>query len=170
MAGQAVFTDRKDAGARLATKLEAYRGAADLVVGLARGGIAVAAPVAASLHIPLTSLVVKKIGSPHNPELAIGARVPEGQELDVRGKTIILADDGAATGHTMIAAVQWIQKQDPKQIIIALPVAPPDVAQVLRGMTTDVVVVETAADFGAVGEFYRHFPQLTDNDVVQLLS
>jgi len=165
-----VFTDRKDAGIRLATKLQAYRGAADLVIGLARGGIAVAAPIAASLHIPFDALAVKKIGSPGNPELATGARVSAGQRLDIRGKTILLVDDGAATGHSMMAAVQYVRMQHPKKVIIALPVAPPDVAVKLRTLATDVVIDETPADFGAVGEFYHHFPQLTDEEVVQLLS
>jgi predicted phosphoribosyltransferase len=165
-----VFTDRKDAGLRLATTLRAYRGAADQIIGLARGGVAVAAPIAKFLHIPLAVLVVKKIGSPGNPELAIGAVVPERQTIDVQKKTVLLVDDGAATGETMRAAVAWVKNHGAEKIICALPVAPPLVAKQLRALVDDVVILETPSDFGAVGAFYKNFPQLSDEDVVKLTA
>jgi len=165
-----VFANRTDAGLRLAKELLKYRTAVDLIVGLARGGVVVSAALSKILRIPHDVLVVKKIGSPGNPELAIGARVPEGQTLDIRDKTIILTDDGAATGATMEAAVRWAQEHNAKKIIVALPVAPPDVAEKLRNLVDDVIVLEMPADFGAVGQYYRDFTQVTDKDVVQLLS
>jgi len=155
---------------RLAKELLSRRTTADLIIGLARGGVVVSAALSKALHIPHDALVVKKIGSPGNPELAIGARVPEGQSLDVRDKTVIVTDDGAATGATMDAAIRWIGKRKAKKIIVALPVAPPEVEAKFRTLASDVIILETPADFYAVGQFYRNFPQLTDEDVVQLLS
>lgn len=154
---------------RLAKELLKYRGAVNLIIGLARGGVVVSAALSKALHIPHDALVVKKIGSPGNPELAIGARVPEGQSLDVQDKTVILTDDGAATGATMDAAIRWVKEHNAKKIIVALPVAPPEVAAKLQTIASDVIILETPADFYAVGQFYRKFPQLTDEEVVKLL-
>jgi len=165
-----VFTNRTDAGLRLAKELLSYRGAVDLVIGLARGGVVVSSELSKVLHIPHDVLVVKKIGSPENPELAIGARVPHGQPLDIRDKTVILTDDGAATGATMYAAIRWAKKHEVKKILVALPVAPPDVVAKLRTLVRDVIVLEIPTDFSAVGQFYHDFTQVTDEDVVQLLN
>lgn len=153
----------------MAKKLLSYRGAVDLIIGLARGGVAVSAALSKALRIPHDVLVVKKIGCPGNPECAIGARVPKGQSLDVRDKTVIITDDGAATGATMKAAIRWAQKHKAKKIIVALPVAPPEIAEKLQTIVSDVIVFETPLDFYAVGQFYRDFTQVTDKDVVELL-
>ncbi len=165
-----MFRDRNDAGLRLGQELISRRITADLIVGLARGGVVVSAALSRVLHIPHDVLVVKKIGSPENPEFAIGAQVPEGQTLDVRNKRVILTDDGAATGETIVAAVRWTREHSAKKMIVALPVAPPNVIEKLHMLVDDVVVLETPVNFGAVGEFYRDFTQVTDRDVVQLLS
>jgi predicted phosphoribosyltransferase len=132
--------------------------------------VAVSVAVSNVLHIPQDVLMVKKIGTPGNPELAIGAQVPEGQLLDIRDKTIILTDDGAATGATMESAIRWAQDQNAKKIIVALPVAPPETAVKLQRLVNDVIILETPADFSAVGQYYRDFTQVTDEDVVQLRS
>jgi len=153
-----VFTDRKDAGIRLARKLQAYRGAADLVIGLARGGIAVAAPVAASLHIPLDALAVKKIGSPGNPELAIGARVKP-TPLQIKGLNVILADDGVATGLTIEAGINWLKRKRAKKIIVAVPVAAKDSAARLKTLADEWICLHEADDLYAVGQFYKEFGQ-----------
>jgi predicted phosphoribosyltransferase len=165
-----MFADRSDAGKQLARKLLSGGYRADLVVGLARGGVAVSAAISRALGIPQNALRVKKIGSPGNPELAIGATVPAGQAIDVRDKCVILTDDGIATGATMKASIDWIQSHGAKKILVAIPVAPPEVVSGLRGLVHDVIVLETPDDFGAVGEFYRNFPQLSDADVVKLLT
>lgn len=165
-----MFTNRNDAGLRLAKELLSRRTTADLIIGLAHGGVVVSAALSKALHIPHDALVVKKIGSPGNPELAIGARVPEGQTLDIRDKTVILTDDGAATGATMDAAIRWMKEHKAKKIIVALPIAPPEVAAKLQTIASDVIILEEPTDFYAVGQFYRNFPQLTDEEVVQLLS
>jgi predicted phosphoribosyltransferase len=167
---KSVFKNRFEAGRLLGKQLAAFSTSADLIIGLARGGVMVAAGVASILNIPFTALVVKKIGSPGNPELAIGARVPAGQTIDVRGSAVILTDDGAATGATMDAAIRWVSGHGVRKIIVVLPVAPPDVVEKFQTLVSDVVVLEKPATFGAVGEFYRDFTQVTDEDVVQLLS
>jgi predicted phosphoribosyltransferase len=164
-----MYTNRQDAGRQLATKLLSGRYTADIVVGLARGGVAISREISRTLQIPQDDLVVNKIGSPENSELAVGAEVPSGQQLAIRDKRVILADDGAATGETMGAAIQWIKDSGAKKITIALPVAPPDTAERLKALADDVIVLETPLDFGAVGEFYLQFPQLTNQDVVILL-
>lgn len=164
-----MFVDRKDAGSKLAEKLLQEKVKVDLVVGLARGGVAVSSVIARKLGIQHHTLRVKKIGSPGNPELAVGATVPEGQSLDVRGKSIILTDDGIATGATMRAAINWVKSHGATHILVAVPVAPSDVITEIHKMV-DVVVLERPVDFGAVGEFYQNFPQLTDQDVVKLLT
>lgn len=165
-----MFRDRAEAGRKLGHTLLLTHQTADIVVGLTHGGVAVSSEISGMLYIPQGVLAVKKIGSPGNPELAIGAVVAEKQHLDVKGKTVILADDGAATGWTMTAAVKWIRNHGAKKIIVVLPVAPPDVAEKLRALADSVVLLSTPADFGAVGEFYTHFPQLTDQDVIELLA
>ncbi len=165
-----MFTNRTEAGKRLAKELVSYRTAVDFVIGLARGGVVVSSALSNALGVAQDVLVVKKIGSPGNPEFAIGARVPEGQTLNVRDKTIILTDDGAATGATMEVAIRWAKEHGAKKIIVALPVAPPETAAKLQKLTDDVVILETPGDFRAVGQYYRDFTQITDKDVVQLLS
>lgn len=163
-----VFNDRKHAGNLLAEKLTSYRGTQALIVGLARGGVVVAHAIARALLLPLEVLKVKKISSPDNPEFAISAVVPDGQFLRVGGKTIILVDDGAATGTTMEAAITWCKARNAHKIIVALPVAHPDVAKKINSEVDACIVLETPSSFHAVGEFYRDFSQVTDGEVVQL--
>jgi putative phosphoribosyl transferase len=165
-----MFIDRRHAGELLAKKLFERRCTADKIIGLVHGGVVISSEISRMLGIPHEGLIVKKIGSPGNPELAVGAVVPEGQRLDIKNKSVILADDGAATGATMGAAIRWAGKHNAKKIIVALPVAPPDVAAKLRELAKDVIILETPADFNAVGQYYRDFIQVTDEDVVQLLS
>lgn len=90
--------------------------------------------------------------------------------FSVTDKTIIIVDDGAATGATIQSAILWLKKKRAKHIVVALPVAPADVVEKLKSEVDDVVVLETPARFGAVGEFYEHFDQVEDNKVVQLLA
>lgn len=164
-----VFNDRQHAGNLLAGKLTSYKGTQALIVGLARGGVVVAHSIAQALFLPLEVLVVKKISSPHNPEFAIGAVVPDGQFLHVGGKVTILVDDGAATGATMAAAIRWCKASSAHKIIVALPVAHPGVVKKLNSEVDACIVLETPSSFHAVGEFYRDFSQVTDGEVVQLL-
>lgn len=190
-----MFRNRRDAGTHLVGKLSSYRGTQSIVIGLPRGGVVVAAEIAKNLHLPLDVLVVKKIGSPHNLELAIGAVAPDGvsvgeknkelsrqvervmrfyrkgrKPLLVRGKTVIVVDDGIATGTTMKAAVLWLRKKRVRKIVLAVPVAPYELPGKLAADVDELVVLETPDDFSAVGQFYDNFEQVTDEDVVELLQ
>ena len=86
------------------------------------------------------------------------------------GTTIILTDDGAATGATLFAAIADLRKAKAKHVIVALPVCPPDTAVKLRRAADDIVVVETPRDFMAVGQWYLSFPQISDDEVLSILS
>lgn len=94
----------------------------------------------------------------------IGARPP------IRGKAVILVDDGAATGATMFAAIEDIRNLGVDRVTVALPVAPPDTAAKLRARADDAIFLATPAAFRAVGQFYDQFDQLTDEEVLSLLS
>lgn len=206
-----MFTDRSQAGKRLAEQLEAYRSSHALVIGLARGGVVVAKEIAGALSLPLDVLVVKKIPSPFQRELALGALAPDGVSVvdyrlaqregaderylgsqrverakeirtktlvyrkgrkppSVRDREVIVVDDGAATGATIEAAVKWLKKKKAKAIIVALPVAPPDIVGKIQPEVDTLIVLETPSDFGAVGQFYDFFPQIEDEEVVALLK
>ena len=179
-----------------------------VVVGLARGGVAVAAEVARTLSLPLDALAVRKIGYPRQPEYGIGAVAPgsggvylrtnedlgeqelgrvvrqaadEAASLDlalhashpplpVEGKTVVLVDDGLATGATMVAAVRWARAQGASRAVVAVPVGALQTAELLRAEADAVVCVHEQQRFGAVGFWYAAFDQLDDGDVVALLA
>lgn len=205
-----MFTDRSQAGALLAEKLAPYKGSASYVLGLARGGVVVASRVASQLRLPVDVLVVKKIPSPDQPELGLGAVAPDGichvnwrlahargvdeeyirtenselndrikqktllyrkgrKPLVVRDKTVILIDDGAATGATFEAAVSWCRAKKVRTIIAALPVASHDAAARIRPEVNTLVILEEPEQFDAVGQFYTEFPQVSDEEVIELL-
>ena len=205
-----LFTDRTDAGRRLAERLGHLRGRDAVVLGLPRGGVPVAVEVARSLAAPLDVVVVRKIGVPSQPEVAMGA-VGEGgvQVLDertvqwagvqrgelaaieerergeverravrfragrpaasLRGRTALLVDDGIATGATARAACAVVRAQGPERVVLAVPVCAPRAAELLRGEVDELVVLETPADFAAVGEAYADFRPVPDEEVVALL-
>ncbi|MGV0633590.1 phosphoribosyltransferase [Mycolicibacillus trivialis] len=206
------FSDRRHAGRALAERLAAYRGRDDLLVlGLARGGVPVAWEVAAALGAPLDVFVVRKLGVPHWPELAMGALASGGAVVlndtviasaavrrdqldaviaketaelrrretayrgdrppaDPRGKTVLLIDDGIATGASMRVAVQAVRAAGPAAIVVAVPVAPPSVDRDLGGAADDVVCVSTPAGFEAVGQAYTDFTQVDDEEVRRLMA
>lgn len=89
---------------------------------------------------------------------------------ELKGKTVILTDDGAATGGTMFAAIDDVRKQCAEKVIVALPICPPDTAAALRAKADNCIILKTPANFDAVGKWYREFPQLEDAEVVTLLS
>ncbi len=206
-----MFRDRCDAGRVLAGLLDEYRGRDDVVVlALPRGGVPVAYEVAVRLGAPLDVFVVRKLGVPGFPELAMGAiasggvmvtnddvlraervdprdfqRVAEqeGRELrrretvyreghpvaDVAGKTVILVDDGLATGATMRAALEAVRQLDPARIVVAVPAAPASSCQELSHVVDQVVCATTPAPFYAVGAAYWEFDQTSDDEVRELL-
>lgn len=205
------FENREDAGSKLAQVLKKYRGKNVLVLALPRGGVPVGLQIAKYLRSPLNVFIVRKIGLPSNPELAIGAISERGgwymdkfaiqnlgvsqkqideisrKELleiirrqkeyrgsipppEIIGKTIILVDDGVATGATIKAALRAIQKQHPAKLILAVPVCPEDVAIDLITQTDEFVCLHTIKYFTAVGAYYRDFAQITDNEIKSLLQ
>lgn len=205
------FLDRADAGRRLAASLMRYKDLHPVVLALPRGGVAVAHPVAAALHAPLDLVLVRKIGTPFQPELAAGAiaegdppelvineeigeavspawfKAEAGRQIEeiarrrtlylgsrdrvpIAGCTAIVIDDGIATGATMRAALRSVRKAKPAKLVLAVPVAPPEVIARLRAEVDEVVCLMAPDLFGAVGRFYQDFPQLDDAQVIELLD
>lgn len=206
------FRDRVDAGRRLAQVVRsADLGGRDVaVLGLPRGGVPVAFEVATALRAPLDVLVVRKLGVPFQPELAMGAigeggvRVentdvlgPSGlsaadldeaerrerveldrraamyrrgrDRLDVSGRSVVVVDDGVATGSSARAACQVARALGAAHIVLAVPVASRTAALELSGACDEVVCVELPERFFAVGEWYRDFSATSDDQVVELL-
>jgi len=91
------------------------------------------------------------------------------KEYGLEGKTIVLVDDGIATGATMFVAIQWVKKQKPKQIIVAIPVGPKETIDKLNKVVNKVVVLQVPVNFNAVGEFYREFDQVDDYQVQEIM-
>jgi len=89
---------------------------------------------------------------------------------DLVGKTVVLVDDGIATGATAKAAITWIKTQNPEKLILAIPVAPPDSVEKLKPIVDELICLQVEPDFWAVGQFYREFPQVEDEEVIQLLG
>lgn len=205
-----LLEDRQDAGRRLAERLRKYWSHDVVVVGVARGGVVVAYPIAESLHAPLDLVVVRKVGLPENPEYGVGAiaeggveRLPRGPaatrgpseaelrpvlteerlELerrvrvyregrprpDLGGRTVILVDDGAATGNTIEAAMDAVRPRGPGRLVLALGVCPPETFHRLGTLVDDLVVLLVPESFFAVGEWYRDFPPVSDSEVLRCL-
>jgi predicted phosphoribosyltransferase len=206
------FADRREAGTELASKLRKYAGRDDVVVlALPRGGVPVGYEVARALDAPLDTFLVRKLGLPAHPELAMGAiasggvrvlnddvvrwyNIPprvidevarsEQAELerrereyrrgrplvDLRGKTIILVDDGLATGSTMRAAVEAARRHDPARVVVAVPVGAPATCEEFTDITEETICARTPVPFSAVGQWYRDFSQTTDDEVRDLLD
>ena len=205
------FTNRVDAGRRLAARLEHLRGDDLVVLGLPRGGVPVALEVAGALDAPLDVIVVRKLGVPFQPELGMGAigeggvrvlnaevirlagvsseelaaveqreraelerraRRFRGDRLPVslKGKTVVIVDDGIATGSTARAACQVARAHGAARVILAVPVAPPDWTDRLAGDADEFVCVDTPEPFFGVGQFYADFSQTTDDEVIACLE
>lgn len=207
-----IFRDRADAGRRLAEELRGYAGRDDVVVlALPRGGVPVGRRIADALGAPLDVLLVRKLGAPFQPELALGAvatggirilnqellgrvRVPDEEmeevtareraelerreqayrgdrePLPVEGRTVILVDDGVATGSTLRAAIRSLRERAPARIVAAVPVAPAESAASLAEEVDELVCVLTPASFFGISQSYERFPQLSDDEVRELLA
>ena len=206
------FTNRVEAGHVLARRLLAYSGCNDvMVLGLPRGGVPVAFAVADALGIPLDVLVVSKLGTPWNQELAMGA-IAEGdvqvldvsmvaglhiseedirkaataarRELECRerlyrggrpprelaGKTVILVDDGIATGCSILAAIAAIRRRKAARVVVAVPVVPASGCSAIRMEADEVISVAEPELFFAVSQWYQDFSQVGDEDVQRLLE
>ncbi len=206
------FLDRAQAGILLGRALldESVAGAGTVVLGVPRGGLAVAREVACTLQSDMDIVLSRKLGAPGNPELAIGAVAEDGRvflhrmlvdsigvsdgyiqeekarqmaeiarrsemvrrilpKVPLAGKTVIVTDDGVATGATMQAAL-WIARQErPARLICALPVGPEDTVAALSREADYTICLRAPYNFAAVGQFYRLFTQVEDEEVFAIM-
>ena len=208
-----MFLDREEAGVRLALKLSKEKFSRDsIIVSIPRGGVIIGKTISEILGMVLQVLLVKKVGAPQNPELAIGATGSNGgvywdeklikylnisdkekdaafsetvrgikarekrlgverlKQTDLKGKTIIVVDDGVATGATAITASKILRKLGSKKIVLATPVISRRTKKELRRYFDSVIAVEAPRDFQAVGQFYQEFPQVEDEEVKAILN
>lgn len=181
-----------------------------IVLALPRGGVPVAFEIAKELKAPLDLMIVRKLGTPDYPELAMGAiasgnirvlnprvinsyNISEAQieevekrereELDRRAlayrgqqpypdlhdKIVILVDDGLATGATMHAAIDAVRLRNPKSIVVAVPVAPPESVYELRQKVAEVICPLQPEALSSIGQWYEDFSQVSDEEVTELL-
>ena len=205
-----MFSDRRQAGERLATALVKKAADRPIVLALPRGGVPVAAEVAKALGAPLDILNVRKLGAPTNPEFAFGAvgeggavviddatvRYPGisdqvrdrlitealtdidsriltlrgGRELiDVTGRTVIVVDDGLATGATAEAAIAVVRHLGAASVVLAVPTGSQQAVDRLEALSDELVCLEIPAQFGSVGAQYESFPQVSQDEVLGIL-
>ncbi len=206
-----MFADRADGGRRLAAELVELHLREPIVLGLPRGGVVVAWEVAQRLGAPLDVIVVRKLGVPWQPELAMGAigedgvrvldqrvlretGVSDGQisaverqeqrtlagrvrqlrggrpPAPVRDRTVIIVDDGIATGSTARAACRVARERGAAAVVLAVPVGPHGVQHDFAGVADRVVCLSSPRGFSSVGAFYRNFDQTSDDEVARILT
>ncbi|SER44125.1 phosphoribosyltransferase [Natrinema salaciae] len=207
MEGTRRFSDRTDAGERLATALRERAVDADVVLAVPRGGLPLGRAIADALDVPLDVVVAKKIGAPGNPEYAVGAVASDGSvwrnegaldrtdsdeeyfqrkreeeaenarrkadryrggrpSPDLTGKTVVVVDDGIATGSTVRACLKRLRGTAAAEIVLAVPVGPPDTIAEVEAAADEVVCLATPRSFFGVGQFYDDFGQVSDEEAM----
>ncbi|OPY26122.1 MAG: hypoxanthine-guanine phosphoribosyltransferase [Methanocella sp. PtaU1.Bin125] len=206
-----IFRDRREAGQKLAAKLEAYRSQDPVILAIPRGGVPVGCELSRALRAPFDLIIPRKLPIPYNPEAGFGAVTPDGTvvlnealvrdiglsradidnivmtvlgevqrrvkvyrpgpPLELRGKTVIITDDGLASGYTMIAAVRAVKKQSPKKVVVAVPCSPRSSVERLKEEADEVISL-TVQEYGsfAVASYYEEFPDLSDGEVLAMLG
>ncbi len=206
------FSDRREAGRKLAEELIKYKGNKDVVIlSLVRGGVVTGSALSDELNLPLYPFVVRKLGHPWHREYGLGAiseggatylneKIMKSEDLSLedmepviaeeddelsrrkkaylisarpplKGKVIILTDDGAATGGTLFAAIEDLRKNfGASKVIVALPVSPTDTALRLQEISDECIILATPRFFEAVGKWYRDFQQVEDEEVLQIMK
>jgi predicted phosphoribosyltransferase len=205
-----LYRDRREGAARLAKAFKGIPLSNPIILAIPRGGVVTGFVLAREIGAELDIVVSRKLGSPGQPELAMGAVMHDGtvfmneevvlymgasrgyveeetkHQVDeakrrlqvyrgdrayprLQGRSVIIVDDGVATGATMITAVRWVKSQGAKEVIAATPVAPPETFVKLKKEADRVVCPELPEPFFAIGQFYEEFPPTTDEEVVDLL-
>jgi putative phosphoribosyl transferase len=204
-----MFQDRRDAGLRLAKKLEDFRAQKPLVLAIPRGGVEVGYEVAKRLKADFSVLISRKLPFPTDPEAGFGAIAEDGSTFlegdarrwvsedeieqikdeqteeiqrrlqvfrggkplpEIAGRTVILVDDGLAMGSTMKAALLLCRHRNAARVVVAVPVSGSRVAQEIREMADEAVILEVPESFQAVAQVYAHWRDLTDEETLAVLD
>lgn len=204
-----IFTDRRDAGIEMGKILEEkYKDKNVLVLGIPRGGVAIAHEIAKILNGELAVVITKKLPHPLQEELAIGATAEDGsvyltslaggiskntvqkilvaQQKEIQSRIwrfrrskplpqmqnriVILADDGIATGSTIVPAIQLCKKRKAAKIVVAAPVSGERYVSEINELADEVIIAEQPEMFFAVGQVYEDFHHLSDGEVIELLE
>jgi putative phosphoribosyl transferase len=206
-----IFSDRDDAGKRLAEELKKYIDEDPVVLAVPRGGVVIAYETIKRFGYKWDLIIPRKIGAPHNKEIAIGAVSSDGtyfvnnyyvsglgitkeyieQEVfeqvneikrrlkdyrgsetlpDLKDKTVIIIDDGIATGFTILAAIKSIKKQEARKIVLAVPVSPRETFEEFKEIVDEFVCLYIPHDFYSVGAYYNNFEQVEDEEVFKIID
>jgi putative phosphoribosyl transferase len=204
------FENRLEAGRLLAEELSERKiSPGGIVIGLTRGGVPTGFPISARLRLALDVIVVRKIGVPWQPELAMGAMagsvriidhalirhvgiyaedveetatkeqaaIKRREELyragrpalELNGRSVIIVDDGLATGNTMLAAIRYVRSLHPANVTVAVPVGAKQACDRIREEVDEFVCLAIPEDFHAVGQWYEEFRAVSDSEVQALL-
>lgn len=204
------FRDRDHAARQLVAALQKYRGGHPVVLAIPRGAVPMGRIVSDALGGELDVVLVRKLGAPGNPELAIGAVDERGvailadhaawtgaddeyieretrrqlelirerrsryrpgkAAIPLAGRTVIVIDDGLATGSTMIAALKAARAQGPERLVCAVPVAAPDSLAKVTKLADEIVCLAAPRSFMAVGAHYIDFSGVSDEQVIEILA
>lgn len=128
--------------------------------------------VVKALRVPEDYIETEKITQVREIDRRALLYRPKQEEYNIENKTIILVDDGAATGATLVVSARWLRKRKPKKIIIAVPVAPNETVELLKNEVDEVVtiLIPPTSNFTSVAQFYDNFEEITDDKVVKIMN
>ena len=128
--------------------------------------------VVKALRVPEDYIEKEKIAQVQEIERRTLLYRPKQEEYNIEDKTIVLVDDGAATGSTLVVSARWLRKRKPKKIIIAVPVAPNETVELLKNEVDEVVtiLIPPTSNFTSVAQFYDNFEEINDDKVVKIMN